>query len=124
VSGVLHAAVSEHVPHGTHAMLDGERAPRGALNDPELLGRVLSDACSSVGATVLATHVRTFEPQGVTVLCELAESHASLHTYPEAGCYFVDVFTCGGLDARAALIAVQAALGGDVHVRTFGRGRR
>jgi S-adenosylmethionine decarboxylase len=38
---------------------------------------------------------RQFKPQGVTVLALLSESHASIHTYPEVGAAFVDVFTCG-----------------------------
>jgi S-adenosylmethionine decarboxylase len=48
---------------------------------------------------------KKFEPQGVTVLALLSESHASIHTYPEVGSVFVDVFTCG-TRAKPAL-AVQ-----------------
>ena len=38
---------------------------------------------------------KQFEPQGVTVLALLSESHASIHSYPERGSVFIDVFTCG-----------------------------
>jgi S-adenosylmethionine decarboxylase len=44
---------------------------------------------------VLQIVSKRFEPQGVTVLALLSESHASIHTYPEVGAMFVDVFTCG-----------------------------
>jgi S-adenosylmethionine decarboxylase len=46
-------------------------------------------------ATVQSVVSKRFEPQGVTVLALLSESHASVHTYPEIGAMFVDVFTCG-----------------------------
>ncbi len=46
-----------------------------------------------------------FTPHGVTVLALLAESHASIHSYPERGAMFVDVFTCG--DSADAEYAVR-----------------
>ena len=50
---------------------------------------------SEAGATLCEVMSHRFAPQGVTVLAMLAESHASVHTYPELGTVFVDVFTCG-----------------------------
>jgi S-adenosylmethionine decarboxylase len=44
---------------------------------------------------VLGTLRKAFEPSGVTILLLLAESHVSLHTYPEEGRAFFDAFTCG-----------------------------
>jgi S-adenosylmethionine decarboxylase len=53
---------------------------------------------------------RRFAPQGVTALALLAESHASLHTYPEAGLAFWDCFTCGVAcdPARSAPVLIDA----------------
>ncbi len=71
------------------------------VDDAEPLRRVaawetrLPDACRAAGATVLGARFHQFEPEGVTGVVLLAESHASLHTWPEAGLVTLDVFTCG-----------------------------
>ena len=53
------------------------------------------------GAKVLKTISHRFEPQGLSILTLLAESHASLHTYPEHGFCYLDIFTCGDMDTGA-----------------------
>ena len=50
------------------------------------------------GAKVLMTISHKFEPQGLSILTLLAESHASLHTYPEYEFCYLDIFTCGDMD--------------------------
>ena len=52
-------------------------------------------ATVAAGATILAESHHVFPPQGLTALLLLSESHASLHTYPEHGSCFADLFTCG-----------------------------
>lgn len=52
-------------------------------------------AASSSGATILKHSMHEFEPHGITAVCLLSESHASIHTYPEEKSVFVDLFTCG-----------------------------
>jgi S-adenosylmethionine decarboxylase len=52
------------------------------------------------GATVLQTIFQKFDPQGVTVLCLLSESHISIHTWPEDGKAACDVYTCGDCDPK------------------------
>ncbi len=54
-------------------------------------------AAIAIGATVLHEYTHSFgEGLGVTAMCVLAESHISIHTYPETnGKAFVDIFTCG-----------------------------
>ena len=46
-------------------------------------------------ATVLNLISNKFEPQGVTVIALLAESHISIHTWPESNYSAIDIFTCG-----------------------------
>ncbi|WP_339434683.1 adenosylmethionine decarboxylase [Pseudomonas orientalis] len=65
------------------------------LNDAGFLTELLCTAVNKAGATVCGTIVKQFEPQGITVLVLLEESHASFHTYPELGALFLDIFTCG-----------------------------
>ena len=71
---------------------------------------LLPDACRAAGATVLGAQFHQFEPQGVTGVVLLAESHASVHTWPEAGLVTLDVFTCGALDTAAIVDAVRQRL--------------
>lgn len=72
--------------------------------------RLLPAACTEAGATVLGATFHQFEPEGVTGVVLLAESHASVHTWPERGLATLDVFTCGALDAEAVVERVRAAI--------------
>lgn len=104
------------------AELYGVRPER--LDDPELLERALRQGVERGGATLLHLEVRHFEPHGVTVLALLAESHASVHSYPEAGALFFDAFTCGPNCRPAEILgAVVALLNPErVHSRLLERG--
>ena len=86
------------------------------LDDPTLLKRVeplretLLSATADSGATILADHFHQFEPHGVTGMLLLAESHLSVHTWPEEGLITLDVFTCGTMDAPLILQRLRDAL--------------
>src|ERR1700727_425861 len=75
------------------AQFSGVDPPLG--DDTARLRSVLSTALAAAGATVCGMMDQRFTPHGVTVIALLAESHASIHSYPERGAMFVDVFTCG-----------------------------
>jgi S-adenosylmethionine decarboxylase proenzyme len=55
---------------------------------------------SQVELYVIQTISKKFDPQGVTVVCLLAESHISIHTWPEEGRAAVDVYTCGDCKSK------------------------
>ena len=57
----------------------------------------MDGAVRASGATILDQTPYVFPPNGLTIVYLLSESHASLHTYPEHGACFVDLFTCGDL---------------------------
>ena len=105
-------------------MIDAYGADAALLDNGPALARILRAAVQNVGATVLQTHIEQFEPQGATVVLVLAESHASLHTYPEHGVYMADVFTCGDVSPEDAAREIAAALGGTATVQTIARGRQ
>ena len=65
------------------------------LDDEEFVRDVLYNASKKCQSTLLALHSHKFEPQGVTVVAMLAESHISIHTWPENGMAVCDIFTCG-----------------------------
>lgn len=84
-----------HLAFGRHVLVDIAETSAAVLNDGDALTRALTEAAAAEGTTVLGTIRHAFEPAGVTVLLLLAESHVSLHTYPEEGRAFFDAFTCG-----------------------------
>ena len=65
------------------------------LNDESFLRCTLNNAAKLANATVLNLVSNKFEPQGVTAIALLAESHLSIHTWPEEHYSAVDIFTCG-----------------------------
>jgi len=78
------------------------------LDDTALLQAALRDALVGAGAQVRQIVTEQFSPQGATVVAVLAESHASVHTWPELGGMHVDVFTCGDsvqMDVATTLLA-------------------
>lgn len=98
--------------------------PAGLLDDLERIQRVLAEAAQRAGSTLLSQTAHRFEPQGVTALALLAESHISIHTWPELGYAAADVFTCGEQCApRAACSYLAHALGAGRHtIRHLDRG--
>ena len=84
-----------HDASGQHLLLTLRGCSSEFLNDESKLRELTLAAAQATGATVLQITSHRFAPQGVTALAVLAESHASLHTYPEANLVFWDCFTCG-----------------------------
>lgn len=97
---------------GRHAFVDGWEADPALLDDEGRMVEALLVACEDAGATPLHWWSHHFEPQGVTVVIALAESHASLHTSPEHGHYSADMYTCGELDPAKAMDGLMRVLGG------------
>jgi S-adenosylmethionine decarboxylase proenzyme len=81
-------------------------------DDERLLRELLTRSATAAGATVLGAQSHHFEPEGVTVLVMLAESHVSIHTWPERGAAFVDAFTCGSVSPWHVVGPIVEALGG------------
>lgn len=65
------------------------------LNNEVFVREALVNAAEQAGATLLKVYTHSFQPQGVTGFALLAESHISIHTWPEYGFASIDVFTCG-----------------------------
>jgi S-adenosylmethionine decarboxylase proenzyme len=80
---------------GTHLLLTLKDCSSAIIHDAEKLKELVRAAAEATGATVLEIVAHRFQPQGTTVIAVLAESHASLHTYPESSTVFWDCFTCG-----------------------------
>ena len=78
-----------------HLLLELYRCKYEKLNDESFLRCTLNRASKLAKATVLNLISNKFEPQGVTAIALLAESHISIHTWPESNYSAVDIFTCG-----------------------------
>jgi S-adenosylmethionine decarboxylase len=80
---------------GKHCILELYDCEPARLDDEAFLRDTITTAAKRAGATLLNLITHRFQPQGVTGLALLAESHISIHTWPESGYAAVDVFTCG-----------------------------
>ena len=78
-----------------HLLLELYKCDCEKLNDESFLRCTLNRAAKLAKATVLNLISNKFEPQGVTAIALLAESHISIHTWPESNYSAVDIFTCG-----------------------------
>ncbi|WP_280437568.1 adenosylmethionine decarboxylase [Nocardia carnea] len=111
---------------GRHVLAEFGGVDSALCDDRDRLTAALHAALTTAGVTICEMVSKQFEPYGVTVLALLAESHASLHTYPETGDIFVDVFTCGASAESAEAVAdhLRAALAPRrVRISTVRRGR-
>lgn len=82
-------------PVGSHCILELYDCSEALLNDADFVQQSLRDAAKQANATLLNEVLHQFEPQGITALALLSESHISIHTWPEVGYAALDVFTCG-----------------------------
>ncbi|MFA5259903.1 MAG: adenosylmethionine decarboxylase [Candidatus Omnitrophota bacterium] len=80
---------------GKHAIVEYYGCSQESLNDIPLLRSALITAAKIAGATVIDSFFHEFSPCGITGVVVVAESHLSIHTWPEYGYAAVDVFTCG-----------------------------
>lgn len=80
---------------GKHLLLEVHKVDFNLLNELEPLLEVVKSAIIRSNMTILNTYCHKFEPQGLTILVCLAESHVSLHTFPEHNCVSCDAYTCG-----------------------------
>ena len=94
--------------------------------DANALETLLRDAAKAGGATVLSCHLHGFgEGGGVTGVALLAESHITVHTWPERGYAAFDVFMCGNCEARhAARVIEQAVPDATIDIHSVERPRR
>ncbi len=114
---------SAHLPLGTHLLADLSGVAATPLRDCVALESLLRRAASEAGAQVLHGHFHSFGAEaGVTGVLLLAESHISIHTWPEAGFAAVDIFMCGAAKPQAALDMIASALqAGDCALHTARR---
>lgn len=92
---------------GVHLIVDLHGAH--GLDDIDLIEATLRRAVDAARATLLHIHVHHFQPNGVSGVAVLAESHISIHTWPDAGYAALDVFMCGKADPDACIPVLREA---------------
>jgi len=93
---------------GSHLIIDLWEAE--GLDDRDRIEQALIDAVNAAGATLLHIHLHTFtEGGGISGVAVLAESHISVHTWPERGYAAFDVFMCGDAEPKKALSVFKRA---------------
>ena len=92
---------------GTHLIIDLFGAKR--LDDLKHIKETLKRCVEVAGATLLHIHLHHFQPNGVSGVAVLAESHISIHTWPEAGYAALDVFMCGSANPDACVPVLREA---------------
>jgi S-adenosylmethionine decarboxylase len=96
---------------GKHLIIELFQCDSTILNDPQTLEHHLLTAVKLSGATVIQPFFHQFSPHGVTGVVVVAESHFSLHTWPEYGYCAVDIFTCGdSVNGNQALAYLKKSL--------------
>lgn len=98
-----------YVAPGLHLLIDLWNCQY--LQDMDLIEATMRKAAAVCGATVLEIKLHSFgENAGITGVAILAESHISIHTWPETGYVAIDVFMCGRCDPNKAVAVFEAAL--------------
>jgi S-adenosylmethionine decarboxylase len=113
-----------HAPAGLHVLADLNGIAAEKLSNCSELEALLRGAAEAAGAHVLFSHFHAFgEGQGVTGVVLLAESHITIHTWPECGFAAADIFMCGNAQPELALALIKKTLQPrSAHVHTARRG--
>ena len=92
---------------GTHLIIDLWDA--SGLNDPSLIEETLRECVHVSGATLLHFHIHQFEPNGLSGVAVLAESHISFHSWPDTGYMALDIFMCGETEPHKCIPILKKA---------------
>lgn len=78
---------------GEHLIIEAWKMKN--LNQPEIIRKALKEMVKATGATFLSLKLHKFNPHGISGIAVIAESHISIHTWPEYKYAAIDIFTCG-----------------------------
>ncbi len=97
---------------GRHLIVEFVDCNNGMLDNLAALEQHMKESVRRAGATIVESVFHRYNPQGVSGVVVIAESHISIHTWPEYGYAAVDFFTCGDtVDPYKAHDYMKEALG-------------
>ncbi len=112
-----------------HLVIDGNSSAPDKLSDSDLVYRFLDQHPDAIGMTkitepqVYTYHGKTPEDWGVSGFVLIAESHISVHTFPDRAHVNVDIFSCKDFDTTSSVDVVKAAFSlTEVSTRELERG--
>ena len=80
---------------GTHILANLHGCPKDCTESADVVLSILNDVVSEAQLRKVGESAHQFEPYGATAIVLLAESHISIHTWPEKELAVIDIFTCG-----------------------------
>ncbi len=88
---------------GKHYLIDLRDCDPEIIKSVDPTREIVLRAAKECGATILDDHFHQFHPIGVSGVVLIAESHISIHTWPESGFSAADIFTCGEMKPQVAI---------------------
>lgn len=108
---------------GTHLLIDFWHSKK--IEKKDYLERLLSKGAEESGANLLSIKIHKFEPEGITGVATLSESHIAIHTWPEINYIAIDIFTCGNaLPEKALQFFKEELLPKKVIIKKIKRGKK
>ena len=101
----------EHLPAGQHLLMDIRNVEAAFLASEERLAKAMLDVVGDCGLTLLSYHCHGLQPNGVSCVGVLLESHVSFHTWPAQGVVTLDLFTCGSQSLLPIVETVERLFG-------------
>ncbi|MFA5519957.1 MAG: adenosylmethionine decarboxylase [Spirochaetota bacterium] len=92
---------------GIHLIADFFECDSSVINNIESVEKILTESVIISGATLIKPFFHRFSPQGISGIIVVAESHFSIHTWPEHSAAAVDIFSCGDFNHIAALKLIK-----------------
>lgn len=92
---------------GIHLIADFFECDSSVINSIESVEKILTESVTISGATLIEPFFHRFSPQGISGIIVVAESHFSIHTWPEHYAAAVDIFSCGDFNYIAALKLIK-----------------
>ncbi|MDA3900391.1 MAG: adenosylmethionine decarboxylase [Spirochaetes bacterium] len=102
-------------PLSSHYLAEFYDCNANTLNNRELLESIMTEAVTISGATIIRPFFHTFSPQGVSGVIVIAESHFSIHTWPEHNFASIDLFSCSGINIDATIEHIKQGIEAGSH---------
>ena len=107
-------------PSGKHLIIDLYSAH--SLNDLKIMKQAIYAIIQQTQSTLLSENFHHFQPSGITGIACLAESHISVHTWPESHFAAFDIFICGNIQPDIAIPILKHYFGGTEKTTLLQRG--
>ena len=112
--------ITHREPKGKHLIIDLHHANH--LNDMTLMKTAIHEIVAKTNTTLLFENFHPFQPSGITGIACLAESHISVHTWPEYHFAAFDIFMCGDAQPELAIAILKHYFGGTETITVLERG--